>query len=330
MVVIAGYEHGGGASRRDLALVLAGTVVFFTLSAAFELSEKVLALTRPWERYQLDELPGVLLFLAVALSWFGWRRVREARVELARRVALEKQLADTLAENRRLSLSHVQVQEEERKQLARELHDELGQHLNAIKIDAVSIRGWSDGTNANVAAAAGDIHAAALAIISVTDHVQNTLRDMLRRLRPAGLDELGLAAALEHLVQQWQARHPQTRATLEVDASVDTQNGLNESINMTCYRLAQEALNNVARHAQARHVRISLQRRHGPLVMTVADDGAGAPVPSRAAGLGLVGMRERVEALGGELTLASEPGPASGSGFHIKAVIPVTAMAEAA
>ena len=75
----------------------------------------------------------MLLFLAVALSWFGWRRVREARVELARRRVLEKQLADTLAGNRRLSLSHVRVQEEERKQLARELHDELGQHLNAIK-----------------------------------------------------------------------------------------------------------------------------------------------------------------------------------------------------
>ena len=65
------------ASRRDVLAVVAGTLLFFGLSAAFELSEKVLALTRPWERYQLDELPGVLLFLAAALSWFGWRRVRE-------------------------------------------------------------------------------------------------------------------------------------------------------------------------------------------------------------------------------------------------------------
>ncbi len=323
MAVRVANENTGGASRRDLALVLAGTVIFFALSAFFELNEIVLALTRPWERYQLDELPGVLLFLAAALSWFGWRRVCEARVELVRRMALEKQLADTLAENRRLSLSHVQVQEEERKQLARELHDELGQHLNAIKIDAVAIRGWSDGNAVHT-------HAAAVAIIGVADHVQGTIRDMLRRLRPAGLDELGLSAALEHLVQQWQTRHPHTRATLEVDASVDT---LNENVNITCYRLVQEALNNVVRHAQARHVRISLLRERERLVMTVADDGAGtsAQMPARATelgpgpgpgpGLGLVGMRERIEALGGEITLTSE----SGQGFRIRAVIPVTA-----
>ena len=124
-------DIGTGVSfrqRYDLIAVLAGTSIFYGFSVWFELSEWMVALTQPWERYELDELPGVLLFLAVALSWFGWRRVREAR-----------------AENQRLSLSHVQVQEDERKQLARELHDELGQHLNAIQLDAVAIRGWSGG-----------------------------------------------------------------------------------------------------------------------------------------------------------------------------------------
>ncbi len=305
----------GGTSRRDLIGVLAGTVIFFGFSVTIELSEAVLAFTRPWEHYQLDEVPGVLLFLAIALSWFGWRRVREARVELARRVVLERQLAETLAENRRLSLSHVRVQEDERKQLARELHDEMGQHLNAIKIDAVSIRDWSDNRREGKWA---DIHAAALAIIEVTNHVQNTTRDMLRRLRPAGLDELGLAAALEHLVQQWQMRNPSARATLEVDADMD---GLMESENMTCYRLVQEALNNVTRHAQARSVTIRLQRLSGALVLDVVDDGVGASneTQTRATGLGLVGMRERVEALGGEIQI----GTAVGEGFRIKAVIPV-------
>lgn len=310
MAVITRSDNTGNASRRDLMGVLAGTVIFFGLSAAFELSEKVLALTRPWERYQLDELPGVLLFLTAALSWFGWRRVREARVELARRGVLERQLAEMLAENRRLSLSHVHVQEDERKQLARELHDELGQHLNAIKIDAVSIRNGNESKWT-------EVHAAALAIIDVADHVQNTIRDMLRRLRPAGLDELGLSAALEHLVQQWQTRNPATRAVLDVDAAVD---GLKENENMTCYRLVQEALNNVTRHAQARSVTLRLQRLRAHVALNVIDDGVGTPheTSTRAPGLGLVGMRERVEALGGEIEFES----AAGQGFRIKAVIP--------
>jgi glucose-6-phosphate-specific signal transduction histidine kinase len=305
----------GVTSRRDLVWVLAGTVIFFGLSAVFEISEKVLALTRPWERYQLDELPGVLLFLAAALSWFGWRRVREARVELARRVALEKQLAETLAENRRLSLSHVRVQEDERKQLARELHDELGQHLNAIKIDAVAIRDWSGGTSLHKEA---EVHRAALSIVDVTNHVQNTIRDMLRRLRPAGLDELGLAAALENLVQQWQARNLATRAALDVDVRID---GLGENENITCYRLVQEALNNVSRHAQARSVTISLARQRDQVVINITDDGAGVPHGVHAPGLGLVGMRERVDALGGDLVIEST----AGQGFRIRAVIPAPA-----
>jgi signal transduction histidine kinase len=308
MTVAVSGGSAGVASRRDLVWVLAGTVIFFGFSAVFEISEKVLALTRPWERYQLDELPGVLLFLAAALSWFGWRRVREARDELARRVALEKQLAQTLAENRRLSLSHVRVQEDERKQMARELHDELGQHLNAIKIDAVTIRNWADSQWP-------EVHGAALSIVNVTNHVQDTIRDMLRRLRPAGLDELGLSAALENLVQQWQARNPATRAVLEVDAQMD---GLGENENMTCYRLVQEALNNVSRHAQAHGVSIRLQRVKEQLVIHVADDGVG-PRGAHAPGLGLIGMRERVEALGGELTIESD----AGQGFCIRAVMPV-------
>ena len=317
-------SNSGGASRRDLAGVLVGTVIFFGFSAAFELSEKVLALTRPWERYQLDELPGVLLFVAVALSWFGWRRVREARVELARRVALEKQLAETLAENRRLSLSHVRVQEDERKQLARELHDELGQHLNAIKIDAVSIRNWADGKSAQV-------HSAALSVIEVTNHVQDTIRDMLRRLRPVGLDELGLAAALEHLVQNWQTRNPATRAVLKIDTDFDD---FRESENMTCYRIVQEALSNVTRHAQARSMTVHIERLResgvpDQVILSIIDDGAGSPhwaqgqVPAPARGLGVVGMRERIEALGGAIVIESP----AGLGFRIRAVIPVVGAA---
>jgi len=307
----------GASSRRDLIAVGVGTVVFFAASVRLELSEAVLSWTRPWERYQLDELPGVLLFLAAALAWFAWRRMKEARGALRQRMAAQLRLAEALAENRRLSLSHVRAQEEERKALARELHDELGQHLNAIKVNAVSIRGRTEGKLA-------DLHHAALAIIDVVDHVHGTLRDMLRRLRPVGLDELGLAAALEHLVHAWQARNPDVHARLNIDCDVDA---LRENENIAIYRLVQEALNNVTRHARAGSVVISLAGMRniesgsdgpGHVTLIISDDGVGARGGAAADGLGLIGMRERVEALHGRLTIGSGPT----EGFRIEATIP--------
>jgi len=313
MNTLAHDHEPGPAARRDLLLVGAGVAMFWTLSVALELNERVLAWTRPWERYQLDELPGVLLFLALALAWYSWRRGREARAQLQRRVAAEARLAETLEENRRLSRSHVRVQEEERKQLARELHDELGQHLNAIKIDAVSIRNWSEGQMS-------DVYSAACAIVDVTDHVQGIIRDMLHRLRPVGLDELGLSAALEHLLQNWRARNPATCAELTINTDID---GLGEHENITLYRIVQEGLNNVVRHARAVNVNIRLERKMHAIVLTISDDGAGAPDWQAATGLGLVGMRERVDALGGTFHITST----SGHGFSIRASIPVTGMA---
>lgn len=312
MSVLAVDSASQTSARRDLWLVCVGAVLFWILSIMLELHERVAAWTAPWERYELDELPGVLLFVSITLAWYSWRRAREVRSELQRRVTAEVRLAETLAENRRLSLSHVRVQEAERKQLARELHDELGQHLNALKIDAVSIRNWSEGR-------LPDIHQAARAMVQATDHVQGMVRDMLQRLRPVGLDELGLSAALEHLLQHWRARNPAMRAELRIDGEVD---GLTERENITVYRMVQEGLTNVVKHAQAREVRVTLDRRDQGITLTIGDDGAGAAAVcgDAAAGLGLIGMHERVEALGGSLDIVSAPG----RGFHIQAVLPLT------
>lgn len=296
-------------SQRDLLWVAAGTLLFWGVSMVFELNEHLAELVEPWERYQLDELPGVLLFLGCALAWYAWRRVRETREQLRLRLAAEAKLAATLAENRRLSLSHVEVQEAERKQLARELHDELGQHLNALKIDAVALRNWTEGQSE-------DMHGAALAIVDSANHVQDSLRDVLRRLRPAGLDELGLSAALEHLADHWRSRNSATSVTLDIGGDIDH---LAEKENITCYRLVQEALNNVTRHARATRVSIRVARGVDGVELVVCDDGVGALNESAAPGLGLVGMRERVEALGGRIEITSP----SGRGFEIRAGFPV-------
>jgi signal transduction histidine kinase len=296
-------------AQRDLMLIVAATIAVAFVSVHFELSELVLGWARRWERYQIDELPGILFFVAVALAWFALRRVREARAELRRRIALEDELADALEENRRLSRSHVQAQEEERKSLARELHDELGQHMNAIKIDAVSIRDCGDGLTP-------DVMRAATSIVGISDHVHGAIRDIMRRLRPAGLDELGLQAAIEHCIDGWRARFPDIDISFKVEGDFDT---LGEALNITLYRVTQEGLTNVTRHARARRVGVRLIRADGVVTFTLEDDGVGASLSRETTGLGLVGMRERVEALGGGVKVTTVPG----QGFCVTARIPL-------
>ena len=114
-------------ARNDLLWIVTLTGGFALLSIRLELSELVLAWTQPRERFQLDELPGVLLFLAVALTWYAWRRVGEAHAELDLRKSTEAKLRAALLQNRKLAQTSVRIQEEERRTLARELHDELGQ-----------------------------------------------------------------------------------------------------------------------------------------------------------------------------------------------------------
>ena len=121
-------------------VVIAVTMLAFLAASHFDLQEQIARLTRPLERFQADELLPTLFALAVALVWFAWRRWHQATRELGRRLAAERELAGALAENRQLSQKYLLVQEEERRGLARELHDELGQCLNAIKLDATTIR----------------------------------------------------------------------------------------------------------------------------------------------------------------------------------------------
>lgn len=290
-------------------MVAAAVVVVAVASVHFELSEAVQAWARRWERYQLDEFPGIALVLAVALAWFVWRRIREVRQELQRRIAAERALASALEDNRRLSYASVRLQEDERRRLARELHDELGQHLNAIKIEAVSLPRHAGNHPDEVRRSAASIAASA-------DHLHAVVRDMTRSLRPAGLDELGLAAALEHYVDAWRDKSG-VDASLEVAGSMEA---LPEDVNITVYRCVQEALTNVSRHAGAHRVYIRVERTGtGAVALSLSDDGSGARAPWASEGVGLIGMRERVEAIGGRLHVSTAPE----QGFTVAAHLPV-------
>jgi len=305
---------------QDTIVVALATGFMVFLCVQFDISELLRRWTAPWERFQLDELPAVLVVLAVGLAWFAARRYIEAGRELRRREVAEAQLEDALASNRRLAQQYVRLQEAERKSLARELHDELGQYLNVIKLDAVGIR---DGRFAMEAA----FRERAAAIVVNCDHIHAALAALLRQLRPVGLDDLGLGAALEHCVDTWRPRLPDVKLDLSVAGEFSD---LDETLTLTAYRVVQEGLSNIAKHAGAREVRLRLDRsRSGSngadfINITVADDGAGANSEVHTRGLGLIGMRERVAALGGRLEITSAPG----RGFELKAQIPVDLSVE--
>ncbi len=303
------------AAWQDLAAIAIATGLFAVLSVHFELSERISTWTRPLERYQLDELPGIVMFIALGLAWFGWRRTGEAQAELHRRRAIESDLTTALHANRQLERANARIQEDERKTLARELHDELGQYLNAIKVNAVCLR---DADPLEV----DDVQGGAAAIIGIVDRVQGTVRDMMRRLRPPGLDELGLPAAIEHCIDSW--RRPMSSVRFEFEVA-DGLEEMGETVNMTLYRLVQEGLTNVAKHAQARRVNIRLEQlkpaanQVASVILQLSDDGVGLTSSMTASGLGLVGMRERVEALGGSFEAAN----VTPRGFRIVATLPL-------
>jgi two-component system, NarL family, sensor histidine kinase UhpB len=299
---------------RDSALIVGITAASVILSARFNLNERLYEVTRHCEKFQIDELPIGMLVLLICLMWPSWRRYQHARRELIARRIIEARLTEVLAENRELAQENVRIQETERKHLARELHDELGQYLNAIKLDAVSI---SDNDGRDPALS---IHAAE-SIVRTVDHVHGAVTDMIARLRPVGLDELGLIAAVEHCVDYWRQRLPSTRFALSVRGDFED---LSEPLSLTMYRLIRVGLTNISKHAGARRAEIALERiKSGPadagqLHLTVADDGCGTQSSMRTSRFGLSGMRERVEMEGGTLVLDSTPG----HGFRFAAHLP--------
>ncbi|MGR9052834.1 MAG: ATP-binding protein [Gammaproteobacteria bacterium] len=214
----------------------------------------------------------------------------------------------TQQENRSLTQHSLKIREEERKRLAQELHDELGQSLTAIKVMAV--------TAANKGA---DTEKITTSIVGICDHLMSVVRSMMHQLHPLILSELGLKAALEDMVQHWTERHPNLHFTLECDDGIDA---LDQAVGIQLFRVIQECLTNAVRHAHAEHVDIRLNgpgRTAGSLHLAVCDDGRGCDIGRVSSGFGLRGMAERIESLGGELTLSSRPG----RGMTVRAAVPM-------
>lgn len=257
-----------------------------------------------------SDAKGNLFFLSTSLAPFFGPDGKAAglvgvSVDVTAIREAEQHSQDLLRQNRLLTQQLFSLQESERRHLARELHDELGQWLTAIQAEAGAI------CSSSGAKSEPKILANAQAIGRSAVEVQSVIRRMLRRLRPSLLDELGLTESLQELAIQWRQHHPKIVCDLELD---DDLGDLPESLNITLYRLVQEALTNIANHAQASHVKVRLRRISGEtsapehLLLTVQDDGKGMDPKRPVKGLGMLGMRERVIASGGEFMSYSEPG----------------------
>lgn len=219
-------------------------------------------------------------------------------------------MADTLQQstqnNHRLTQQIINLQEDERKRLAQDIHDEIGQYLTAIHVDASAITGAKKLSTAKESAQA---------ISSVTRQMMHTIHDLLQRLRPRVLDELGLSLALAELVHHWRQRN----RNIVLIHNIGNQLGVvDESVAVTAYRILQECLTNVSKHAQAR--RLSIQVRHDSknLYMEIEDDGNGFDPNQMTSGYGLAGMRERVQGLLGDMNITSD----LGSGTKINITLP--------
>jgi two-component system sensor histidine kinase UhpB len=219
-------------------------------------------------------------------------------------------MADTLQKsatnNHRLTHQIWRVQEVERKTLARDIHDEIGQYLTAIHLDASVVVSAS---KLSLAKESG------LAIRELSMQMMDIVREILQRLRPRAIDELGLELATKELIAHWKSRHK----TIHISQIIPENLGvINEDTAITIYRLIQECLTNIAKHALAKRVIVKIVDESNFIVIDVEDDGVGFDMDNAGDGYGLLGMKERVQGLGGVLDVNSS----IGNGTRIFARIP--------
>jgi two-component system sensor histidine kinase UhpB len=210
-----------------------------------------------------------------------------------------------LEENRQLTHLIQRHIEDERRSLSRELHDELGQYVTAIKTFAVGI---ANKTRTKMP----DVEANAQTIVAAANHIYDSMHNIIRQLRPGSLDNLGLSETLRDAVSTWQAQNPEVRFGLNLSADFNAQDAENfgETLNINLYRIVQESVTNALRHAKASTIDIALALNGaGELQLTIKDNGAGMIMCNvdQTKHFGLLGMRERAQALQGSFNVDSIP-----------------------
>jgi signal transduction histidine kinase len=209
---------------------------------------------------------------------------------------LELRVREQTGDLRRLTDHLVKAREEERVHISRELHDELGQELTALGLTLALTRHRFDKDPNSIAGNLAELD-------SLLQRTRATTRTLITELRPRMLDEMGLAAALE-----WLTTQTEQRAKIACRLTVDAPDVLPHDTSVAAFRIVQEALTNVARHAQAQKAEVTVRARDGELMLSVSDDGVGLPDKPKGSGVGLIGIRERVTTMSGRLDVESRPG----------------------
>ncbi len=241
------------------------------------------------------------------VKWFG------ASVDIEDRRRAEKNLEEAHRQLKLLSRRRVKVQEEERRHLARELHDEIGQALTAAKINLQAALEEPDHAKAK------RIHETT----AILERLLGQVRQISLNLRPSTLDDLGLVPALRSLLDE-QGR----LASVAVRFSAKNMpENLDPEIQTTCFRIAQEAITNAVRHARSTQIRVDLSHENGNLRLQIRDNGTGFDAESAQAqtiGLGLVGMKERAALVGGRTRIMAS----RGKGATVDVTLPLTSQSE--
>ncbi|HEU4686054.1 MAG TPA: ATP-binding protein [Nitrospira sp.] len=294
------------------------------------LDGRMTALKRTWNHTLILLLTGIVLSTAI-MGWLFWTIRTESRRRRQVQQALERsheelesrvrqRTLELVAANDRLStLSRqiIQVQEDERRSLARDLHDEIGQSLTAVKLNLQEIEDRAEGTPARVLVRDS---------LELVGQLLQRVRSLALELRPSLLDEVGLYEASKWYVMQFAKR-----AALTVTFDADPQQErLPEEVEIACFRVIQEALTNIVRHAQATRVSVKLVHAGDSVEVCVTDDGVGFSLEAakararQGASLGLLGMEERLRLVGGTLDVASS----EGRGTEVRARLPLAVLSQ--
>jgi signal transduction histidine kinase len=245
-------------------------------------------------RRRLSLTIGLTIGLGLLLATFSMRKILRLEIETTRHYA---EMARARAELQQLSARLVEAQENERRSISRELHDEVGQSLTGVLVEMANLSTFIRGR---------DLDAVAGKAAEVKKLIENSIRvvrNMALLLRPSMLDDLGLVPALE-----WQAREVSKRGGVWVQVEAGpVPDDLPEEHKTCIYRVVQEALHNIVQHARARSVKVTVRQEQEQLRLTIQDDGAGFHA-EREKGMGLLGMQERVSHLGGVFEVRSKPG----------------------
>lgn len=291
------------APRREAAVKIAADIQSLNRLAFVQQQADISAIHRTAELqswWQLGAALAVSLFVMMLVTIYSVRLEAQLRRQMERDAQLSRELQDATA---RL----ISAQEDERRTIARELHDEVGQVLTAIKVDL------------SIAQRAVEAHGLTVKPLddaqTIADSALQTVRDIAQLLRPSALDDLGLPAAIDVSLRGLARRH-EIAVELSQDGMSDR---LDPDTEVAAYRIVQEALTNVARHARAAHCRVKLMRRPAALQLDIEDDGRGFDASASGSptmGFGLIGMRERALRLGGTFQIESRPG--MGTRLHIE------------